>query len=170
MPTNHYGHLLVVNAFSFTTCAEIQLLTNGTDVKLINPIRTETYDGQLLYDLLDLAMRKLAILPRIKHFRIYQVTGTPTSHAYRTRDDFMRALTLNRDDLLALMTAVYLVDSVDQIESLLHCRLDRLHQAGAAAEAFAASIGPIQQAIAALRQGHYDHHLEQLAAHLANRW
>jgi len=165
-----FGHLLVVNAHSFTDCSEIQRLTNGKDVKPINMIRTADQDGQRLYDILGLAMRKLTLLPRIKHFRVYQVTGTPTSHAYRTRDDFIRALTLNRDDFLAVMTSVYLVDIVDQIESLLQCRLDLLRQTGAATEDFAADIGPIQLANAALRQEYYDHRLEQLAGHLANQW
>ena len=120
MPTYDYGHLLVVNAQSFTDCPEIQKLTGSADVKPINLIVTPDQDGQLLYEVLGLALKQVALMPTSNHFRLYRLSGSPTSTAYRTRDDFIRALTLTREDFFHLMAGTFLLETLDQIEALLH--------------------------------------------------
>jgi hypothetical protein len=110
MPTYDYGHLLVVNAQSFTDCPEIQKLTGSADVKPINLIVTPDQDGQLLYEVLGLALKQVALMPTSNHFRLYRLSGWPTSSAYRSRDDFIRALALTREDFFHLMAGTFLLE------------------------------------------------------------
>ena len=165
-----YGHLLVVNAHSFTDCPEIQKLTGSTDVKPINLIITENQDGQLLYEVLGLALKQLSLLPTGNHFRLYRLSGSPRSAAYRTRDDFIRALTLPQEDFLHLMTGVFQLDTLDQIATLIQRYADQLNTSGAGAEAYAPFVAPIQQAVTDLRLEHDDRLRQRLAAYLANQW
>ena len=171
MPNDyHYGHLLVVNAHSFTDCPEIQKLTGSTDVKPINLIITENQDGQLLYEVLGLALKQLSLLPIGNHFRLYHLSGNPRSAAYQTRDDFIRALMLPQEDFLHLMTGVFQLDTLDQIEALLQRYTDQLDTGGAGAEAYSSFVAPIQQAVTDLRRDHDDRLRQRLGGYLANQW
>ena len=170
MPTYDYGHLLVVDAHSFTDGPEIKRLTHSTAVKPINLIVTPDQDGQLLYEVLGLALKQVALLPASNHFRLYRLSGRPTSAAYRTRDDFIRALTLTREDFFSLMTGTFLIETLDQIDALLQRFTHLLDRAGATTTAFTTAVEPIHQAVAATRQAHYDHTLNHLGACLANQW
>jgi len=170
MPTYDYGHLLVVNAHSFTDCPEIQKLTNGTDVKPINMIITQDQDGQLLYEVLSLALKQLSLMPLSNHIRLYRLAGTPTSTAYRARDDFIRALTLTREDFFRLMGGTFLIETLDQIDALRQRFTQLLDHAGAATTEFTSAVEPIHQAVAAVRHTHYDPTLNRLGVCLANQW
>jgi len=171
MPTTYdYGHLLVVNAHSFTDCPEIQKLTQSADVKPLNMFITEDQDGQLLYEVLSLALKQLSLMPMSNHFRLYRLAGTPTSTAYRARDDFIRALTLTREDFFNLMAGAFLIETLDQIEALLQRFTQILDRTGAATTEFVTSVGPINQSVAAIRHAHYDHTLKRLGVCLANQW
>jgi hypothetical protein len=160
----------MVNAHSFTDCPEIQKLTGSTDVKPINLIITENQDGQLLYEVLGLALKQLSLLPTGNHFRLYRLSGSPRSPAYRTRDDFIRALTLRQEDFLHLMTGVFQLDTLDQIAALLQRYTNQLNTTGAGAEAFASFVAPIQQAVTDLRRQHDDRLRLRLETYLANQW
>ncbi len=171
MPNDyHYGHILVVNAHSFTDCPDIQKLTGSTDVKPINLIITENQDGQLLYEVLGLALKQLSLLPIGNHFRLYHLSGSPRSAAYQTRDDFIRALTLEQDDFLHLMTGVFQLDTLDQIAALLQRYTNQLSTTGAGAEAYASFVAPIQQTVTDLSRDHDCRLLQRLGAYLANHW
>ena len=171
MPNDyHYGHLLVVNAHSFTDCPEIQKLTGSTDVKPINLIITENQDGQILYAVLGLALKQGSLLLTGNHFRLYRLSGSPRSAAYRTREDFIRALTLEQDDFLHLMTNVFQLDTLNQIAALLQRHTDQLDTTGAGAEAYASFVAPIHQAVTDLRRDHDDRLRQRLGGYLANQW
>ncbi len=165
-----YGHLLEVNAHSFTDCPEIQKLTGSSDVKPINLIISENQDGQLLYEVFGLALKQLSLLPTGNHFRLYRLSGRPRSAAYRTRDDFIRALTLPQNDFHHLMTGVFQLDTLDQIAVLLQRYTDQLNTTEAGAEAYASFVTPIQQAVMDLRREHDDRLCQRLRGYLANQW
>ena len=170
MPTYDYGHLLVVNAKSFTDCPEIQKLTGSADVKPINLIVTPDQDGQLLYEVLGLALKQVALMPTSNHFRLYRLSGRPTSSAYRSRDDFIRALTLTREDFFHLMAGTFLLETLDQIEALLHRFTHLFDLTGAETTEYAIAVAPLHQAVAAIRHTHDHPTRDRLGVCLANQW
>ncbi len=115
-------------------------------------------------------MKQGSLLPTGSPFRLYRLSGRPRSAAYRTRDDFIRALTLTREDFFNLMTGVFQLDTLDQIEALLQRYTAQIDTTGAGAAAFASFVAPIQQVVTDLRREHDDRLRQRLGAYLANQW